>query len=313
MHVLQINSSDAEDRAREHRQRIDGEESRTGICHTQKEKFMDTSDLKKKYAPLYEPAEEEGGACRRLFEIVRILRRECPWDSVQTHESLRTCMIEEAYEAVDAVNKNDTANLKEELGDVMLQVVLNSVIAEDDGRFSAVDVINGECEKMIRRHPHIFKEDSLKTIDKVLEKWENVKSEEHGDSMLADRLTGVPKALPALLRASKVQNRIGQLGFDVPSEADLLDQMSCDLGRIRECADRSVSDEAIAEMYGRLLFSIAGAARSRNVDPEDALNRLTDEFVKRFEAVEKKVSAEGRDVVRMSLAEIEELGDELEG
>ncbi|MCI7679879.1 MAG: hypothetical protein MSS48_06670, partial [Clostridiales bacterium] len=133
---------------------------------------MDTSDLKKKYAPLYEPAEEEGGACRRLFEIVRILRRECPWDSVQTHESLRTCMIEEAYEAVDAVNKNDTANLKEELGDVMLQVVLNSVIAEDDGRFSAVDVINGECEKMIRRHPHIFKEDSLKTIDKVLEKWE---------------------------------------------------------------------------------------------------------------------------------------------
>ena len=176
-----------------------------------------------------------------------------------------------------------------------------------------MDVINGECEKMIRRHPHIFKEDSLKTIDKVLEKWENVKSEEHGDSMLADRLTGVPKALPALLRASKVQNRIGQLGLDVPSEADLLDQMSCDLGRIRECADRSVSDEAIAEMYGRLLFSIAGAARCRNVDPEDALNRLTDEFVKRFEVVEKKVSAEGRDVVRMSLAEIEELGDELEG
>lgn len=269
--------------------------------------------MKEQYEKLAKTAATAEEAINRLNDIMKVLRVECPWDREQNHESIRTCLLEEAYEVVDAINNQDDGNLREELGDVLLQVVFHSLMAEEGKRFNLCDVINEECEKMIRRHPHVFLEENLKTIDKVLEKWENVKSEEHGDSMLADRLTGVPKALPALLRASKVQNRIGQLGFDVPSEADLLDQMSCDLGRIRECADRSVSDEAIAEMYGRLLFSIAGAARCRNVDPEDALNRLTDEFVKRFEAVEKKVSAEGRDVVRMSLAEIEELGDELEG
>ena len=275
--------------------------------------MIDTSELKAEYANLYKDAETSGEAIERFIELVGVLRKICPWDKEQTHESIRRGMIEEAYEVVEAINKKDFDNLKEELGDVLLQVVFHAGLTVEEGEFDFKDIVNAECEKMIRRHPHVFSDGEAKTVDKVLEKWENVKSEEHGDSMLADRLTGVPKALPALLRASKVQNRIGQLGFDVPSEADLLDQMSCDLGRIRECADRSVSDEAIAEMYGRLLFSIAGAARCRNVDPEDALNRLTDEFVKRFEAVEKKVSAEGRDVVRMSLAEIEELGDELEG
>ena len=135
--------------------------------------------MNEEYAALYVTADDEVAAAKRLYDIVRVLRQKCPWDKVQTHESLKTCMIEEAYEAVDAVDNDDMDNLKEELGDVMLQVMLNGVIAENNGEFTLTDIINDECEKMIRRHPHIFSSENSKTIDKVLEKWENVKSKEH--------------------------------------------------------------------------------------------------------------------------------------
>ena len=169
--------------------------------------------IKTEYAPLYEAKQNEGDALIRLAEIIKVLREKCPWDSVQTHETLTRCMLEEAYEAVDAIQEHDVENLREELGDVLLQVVFHCNLSEEEGDFDLTDVINEECEKMIRRHPHIFLQEEVKTIDKALEKWENVKSKEHGEERYTDRLKRVPKALPALLRSSKVQGKASKLGF----------------------------------------------------------------------------------------------------
>ena len=135
-------------------------------------------------------------------------------DKVQTHETLKICMLEEAYEAVDAIQEKDTANLREELGDVLLQVVFHSDLSSEEGDFDLTDVINEECEKMLRRHPHIFLEEKVKTIDKALERWENMKSKEHNEKSYTERLQKVPRALPALLRSSKVQSKASKIGFD---------------------------------------------------------------------------------------------------
>ena len=141
-----------------------------------------SADKSSVYEPLFHSAENEANAIERLANIVRILRKECPWDKVQTHESLKRCMIEEAYESIDAIDNNDFINLREELGDVLLQVVFHADLAREESHFDLKDVINDECEKMIRRHPHIFSEETAKTVDKVVEKWENVKSKEHGNT-----------------------------------------------------------------------------------------------------------------------------------
>ena len=130
------------------------------------------------YEPLFHSAKNEADAIERLANIVHVLRKECPWDKVQTHESLKRCMIEEAYESIEAIDNNDFINLREELGDVLLQVVFHADLAHEESYFDLKDVINDECEKMIRRHPHIFSEETAKTVDKVIEKWENVKSKE---------------------------------------------------------------------------------------------------------------------------------------
>ena len=135
--------------------------------------------MREEYRKYAETAKTDEEAVKRLVEIIGILRKECPWDKVQTHDSLIPCMIEEAYEAVDAIQKRDDVNLREELGDVMMQVVFHSLLAESEGHFTFKDVVNEECEKMIRRHPHIFAGGDAKTVDKVLEKWENIKCEEH--------------------------------------------------------------------------------------------------------------------------------------
>ena len=165
--------------------------------------------MKKEYAHLIETATNSEEAISRLKEIIAILRVECPWDKKQTHETLRACMIEEAYEVVEAININNDENLEEELGDVILQVVFHSNLAEESGRFNLTDVINKECEKMIRRHPHVFLDknanNGVNSIDKVLEKWENIKAAEKKETSAKSRMDSVPKALPALTRATKIQ------------------------------------------------------------------------------------------------------------
>ena len=214
---------------------------------------------------------------------------------------------EEAYEAVDAVINQDMDNYREELGDVMLQVVMNAIIAEEEGTFTLCDVINEECEKMIRRHPHIFSVESVKTIDKVLEKWENVKSKEHGETRPSERLVDVPKALPALLRASKVQKRTSQLGYDWNDPEAAFSEVETLIGQLRtELAD----DKVGLDLIGKLLYAIVDVSRGAGIDPEEALNHSTNAFVKRFTEAEARMIGEGRDMAELSLSDIKKYGDD---
>lgn len=265
--------------------------------------------MNKEYEELYQPADNDTDACKRLIDIVRVLRQKCPWDKVQTHESLRTCMIEEAYEAVDAVDKGDIDNLREELGDVMLQVVLNGIIGENMGEFTITDIINEECEKMIRRHPHIFDSESPKTIDKVLEKWENIKREEHGESLKVERLADVPKALPALIRSAKVQKRASQVGFDWDSAEEALPKIEEEYEELRTALGmgdlRSTEEE-----LGDLLFSVVNVSRLLGVNPEEALKGSTDKFIDRFGLIEERAIARGADIESMTLEEMNEIWEE---
>lgn len=271
--------------------------------------------MNKPYSDLKAPASTEQEALSRLKEIISILRKECPWDKAQTHETLRACMLEEAYEAVEAIDKNDFNNLEEELGDVMLQVVFHSNLAEEKGQFNLKNVINRECEKMIRRHPHIFLEESanntIKSIDKVLEKWENIKERENKDLTKTGRLENVPRAFPALTRAVKVQKKAADVGFDWTDVSFAVDKVKEETAELIEAYNLVEGDlVTVTEELGDLLFSVVNVARFLKVDPEEALRMTTDKFIRRFSHVEDRSLACGKPMEDMSLEEMDKLWDE---
>lgn len=276
---------------------------------------MEKTEIRQEFRHLTEGAENDRDAIERLVEIIRVLRVECPWDRVQTHESLRQGMLEEAYEVVEAINNKDAENLREELGDVLLQIVFHASLAEEARKFDLKDVINEECEKMIRRHPHVFlqetRNNSAKSIDKVLEKWENIKVNEKQEESYTSRLERVPKALPALTRAFKVQKKAAGAGFDWDdvSEAFLkVDEERAELMQQYEEAPKS--QRRLAEELGDLLFSCVNVARFLGVDPESALTYTVNKFVRRFSYIERKVLAAGENLEDMSLAEMDKLWEE---
>lgn len=262
----------------------------------------------KEYEYLYKEAETKEESISRLTEIVKILREECPWDKVQTHESLRKCLIEEAYETIEAINNNDFDNLEEELGDVLLQVVFHSSLAEENDKFDFIGVVNRECEKMLRRHPHVFLKESVKTIDKALEKWENVKRNEKGNINCTSRLESVPKALPALMRSYKVQAKAAEVGFD-------WDNVECAFHKIREETEELLEvcmredKDSITEELGDLLFSVVNVARFLKINPEEALNVTSDKFIRRFSFIEEDANSRGISLEDMSLEEMDKLWD----
>lgn len=241
------------------------------------------------YEPLFHSAKNEADAIERLANIVHVLRKECPWDKVQTHESLKRCMIEEAYESIEAIDNNDFINLREELGDVLLQVVFHADLAHEESYFDLKDVINDECEKMIRRHPHIFSEETAKTVDKVIEKWENVKSKEHGNTTHTQRLKDVPKSLPALLRSEKVLKRAVDANFEQSDLDTSLKDATDVIEKIRNVGPE-VEQSELSDRIGDLLLSIVNASRIAGVDPEDALSFATKKFINRFELQEQMAS-----------------------
>ncbi|HEY5792795.1 MAG TPA: nucleoside triphosphate pyrophosphohydrolase [Chthoniobacterales bacterium] len=243
-------------------------------------------------------------AVGRLTEIVRTLRSPegCPWDREQTHESLRGALLEECYEAIEAINNADDANLREELGDLLLLVVMHAQMGAERGAFAFEEIAAAVAEKMIRRHPHVFGDQTAADSAAVLKQWEQIKRREKGEN--ASVLAGVARALPALMRAQNVQKKAARVGFDWGSAIEVLDKLEEEIRELRE-AMASGQPAAIGEEAGDLLFSAVNLARKLGLESETVLNESTDKFVRRFQALEQTVAAAGKRVEDVSLEELE--------
>ena len=227
-----------------------------------------------------------------LVILVEVLRSDigCPWDREQTHKSIRKDLIEETYEVIEAIDTEDPVLLREELGDLMLQVVFHAGIEAEEGRFTIDDVSNDICAKLIHRHPHVFGDVVAEDTDKVLSNWEMIKSEEKSRNTVTDKLRAIPPMLPALMRAEKVGRKAKCFDFSCADE--VLDKVSEELVELSD----AISEEdknGIEEEMGDLLLSITSLCRKLGVDPEVALNRATDKFIDRFEFVEKEILRRG--------------------
>lgn len=265
--------------------------------------------IKEEYKELAQWGQTPGEAMDRLTRIVALLRKKCPWDMVQTHESITSNMIEEAYEVVEAIKNSDMENLNEELGDVVLQASLHSEIASEEGHFDITKVLNCESDKMIRRHPHIFSDSEAKTIDKVLEKWENIKDGEHGKQTCTAKMKKIPKSLPGLMRAAKTQSKAAKVGFDWEDASGALDKFHEETEEFLE-EYRNKNKERMEEELGDLLFSLVNVARLLDIDPEEAISNTTDKFIRRFSYVEGTAIEKGKELISMSLDDMDKLWNE---
>ncbi|MBN8543502.1 MAG: nucleoside triphosphate pyrophosphohydrolase [Alphaproteobacteria bacterium] len=246
---------------------------------------------------------------KRLLEIMAKLRNPnggCPWDLEQNFKTIAPYTIEEAYEVADAIARGDMQNLKEELGDLLLQVVFHSQMASEDGLFTFEDVAQNIGEKMERRHPHVFGDATIKDADAQTENWENIKAEERkkktGDSVLAD----VPTALPALMRAEKLQKRAARVGFDWPDTDGVRDKI---LEELNECEEATASGDKghLQEEIGDLLFAVTNLARFHGIDPEEALRQTNAKFTKRFQFIEAALKKQNKKWEETNLDEMEAL------
>ncbi len=244
-----------------------------------------------------------------LEEIVSILRAPggCPWDGEQTHESLRRGLMEESCEVIEAINENDPDHLKEELGDVLLQVVFHADIEREAGRFDLDAVADGICKKLIFRHPHVFGDVQVADSAEVLVNWDQLKREEKGQETYTDTLTSVAKSLPALWRAEKVQKKAKKAGFDWDDTSGAVDKLSEELGELKEAIDQGTN---VNEELGDLLFAAVNVARFVDADPEEALNAATEKFISRFAKVEALARQAGKDMKEMPLSELDQLWEQ---
>lgn len=243
-----------------------------------------------------------------LLEIMRILRcpEGCVWDREQDHKSIRRSFIEETYEAVEAIDNDDPVLLQEELGDVLLQVVFHAQIEAEAGRFTMDDVADGICKKMIYRHPHVFGSVEVKNSDEVLTNWDALKQKEKHQKSTTETLESVARSLPGLIRAEKVQHKAAKVGFDWDEVSGALDKVREETAEVARAID---GDGDPSEELGDLLFAVVNVARFLKIDPEDAINRTTDKFIRRFAQVEQAAKDAGRSLSEMSLAEMDALWD----
>ena len=243
-----------------------------------------------------------------LLEIMRILRcpEGCVWDREQDHKSIRRSFIEETYEAVEAIDNDDPVLLQEELGDVLLQVVFHAQIEAEARRFTMDDVADGICKKMIYRHPHVFGSVEVKNSDEVLTNWDALKQKEKRQKSTTETLESVARSLPGLIRAEKVQHKAAKVGFDWDEVSGALDKVREETAEVARAID---GDGDPSEELGDLLFAVVNVARFLETDPEDAINRTTDKFIRRFAQVEQAAKDAGRSLSEMSLAEMDALWD----
>ena len=246
---------------------------------------------------------------RDLAKIVAILRAPggCPWDREQTHRSIRENMLEEAYEACEAIDQDDPDHLKEELGDVLLQVTLHAQMEEESGRFTLDDVADGICKKLIFRHPHVFGDVNAENVGQALDTWDAMKRVEKSQTTYTDTLDSVARSLPALWRAEKVQKKAKKAGFDWPDAQGAVDKLSEETVELKAAM---AGDGDVAEELGDLLFACVNVARFLSVQPEEALTAATDKFIARFALVEDKVRAQGQDMKDLPLATLDKLWEE---
>jgi len=253
--------------------------------------------------------EEKLQSFDKALDIMDTLRAKCPWNAAQTNESLRPLTIEEVYELSDAVLQNDSAALKKELGDVLLHVIFYSKIAEEQGRFDIKDVLDGLCDKMIFRHPHVFGNGASEglTEEEVAKNWELIKTKEKGGNRTI--LGGVPKSFPPLLKAYAMQDKARSVGFDWEQREDVWDKVEEEYGEVRDAISEGY-EAHIQEEFGDLLFAVVNAARLYGVDPGVALDQTCEKFKRRFGYLEEQTIKKGKDLKQMSLAEMDAIWDE---
>lgn len=253
------------------------------------------------------PPEEytPGAAFERLLTILNTLRTDCPWDKKQTMLSLRHLSIEEMYELGDAVLENDLPEIKKELGDILLHLTFYAKIADEQKAFNITDVLNSACEKLINRHPHIYGDVIVANEEDVKQNWEQLKLKEGNKSVLS----GVPKSLPALVKAYRIQDKVKGVGFDWEDKSQVWEKVEEELQEFKEefnIEDPSLIDQEKAENeFGDLLFSLINYARFLNINPENALERTNKKFIQRFSYLENKAKEEGKNLKDMTLTEMD--------
>jgi len=258
----------------------------------------------------------ETGAYQRLLEVIARLRgpEGCPWDREQTHQSLRPYLLEEAHEALEAIDRQQWQELCQELGDVLLQVVLHAAIAAEAGHFAMEDVCQGLIDKLVFRHPHVFGQAEAADAEAVVVRWEELKRQERGARGAGDdrksALDGLPAGLPALLRAQRVQGRAARVGFDWSDVTGPLAKVEEEFAELRE-AWQEGNGEATEDELGDLLFALVNTSRFLHVDAESALRRATAKFERRFRAVEEAFARRGQDLTAATLAEMDAVWEQV--
>ena len=247
-----------------------------------------------------------GESFERLIAIMDDLRENCPWDKKQTIESLRQLTLEETYELTEAISENDWKSIKEELGDLLLHIIFYTKIASEKNEFSVHDVINGICEKLIARHPHIYGEVQVENEDDVKRNWEKLKLKEGKKSVFS----GLPKALPSLVKAMRVQEKAKQVGFEWETKEQVWQKVEEEIGELKEAIALKDQNKTEDE-FGDVVFSLVNFARFLNVDAENALERTNKKFIDRFTRMEKAALASGKSLNEMTLEEMDAIWNQI--
>lgn len=245
-------------------------------------------------------------AFKKLTEIVDTLMAEngCPWDIVQTRESLKPFLVEEVYETLEALDGNNPDEIKEELGDLLYQILFHAKISEKKNEFNINDVVESISDKMVHRHPHVFKKENLQTPEEVLIQWEEIKSKEKGKADRQSVLDGIPLRLPGLLRAQKLQKKAAKNGFDWDKIADVFDKLDEEVAEFKE-AVLSGKEKDMTEELGDILFVLVNIAKFKKIDAEEALRATNNKFIKRFQHIESEVAKRGKTLKETPLEEME--------